>query len=200
LYTTSSWSPGSIPRFSINSGGIATRTEPPTLTAFRIFPPTGMVLRERGYLVAVPCVSGEDLEAFKIPLLLRELREEKIVPYGGFLVEISLHEVFGDVESQAQSTLETEEACSAAIEAESSPQRTRSYVKNQGFGQALKYLSSEFCSQAFVTGSLCFETHDRVGTISFREDSALFFNDAAHGLCEQGIFDRVKEDVRLLKK
>lgn len=64
----------------------------------------GMVLREKGYLVSPFYAMGGDLNAFKLPDLIQDLRDKKIIPNGGFLVEIALHEIFGDVEPREELT------------------------------------------------------------------------------------------------
>lgn len=162
---------------------------------------SGRILSKMGYLVTTLYGTGGDLSAFKIPSLIQDLREAGIFSDGGFLAEVMLHAVFGDVKPQPSLTPLDENLVVAAVEAESSPQRTRSYSANAGFGQISKYLIAGNCNQAFVTGPLCFATDERIGTISFFQDGTLFFNDAPiwPSLVDEKIVDRIKKIVQLLR-
>ena len=137
----------------------------------------GSVLRDKGYLVTAPLATFADIVAFRSPELIGELRDKKNLERGGFLAELALHEVFGDVEPTAMEIPEVEEA--VVVEAESTQGRTSSWSDREGFGQAQKHLalSGVNYNRAFATGPLCFKTHEEVGTISFDKDGELFFNE-----------------------
>jgi len=127
----------------------------------------GVVFREKGYLVSRINFSrypmGPDFFAFRPSDLSR----------GAFWLEICLK--LTEI-NQPQS----EEGSTVIIEAEDTPNETRSYGEKAGVGQALKYLGPGYFDKAFVIGplaqDLC-ETEKRAGIITFDEKGKIYFKD-----------------------
>lgn len=136
---------------------------------------SGVVLREKGYLVTFYGLKGGDIFAYNVPEYLEKLRDANFLKKGAFAEELEMLRPQPSGESLTQGD-RPELMC---IEAESSEMRTRSLSDKEGVGQLRKYLrEEERYTHGFVTGPFTKPAdidRDWVGLISCDEDGRLIF-------------------------